>query len=259
MLPELGPEFFAALVGIVLADLVLAGDNAVVIALAARNLPPQQRRRAVIFGAGMAILLRGVLTVAAVFLLRGELPGVMLVGGVLLLWIGYQLATEEHVDTHAEGVVSSTTMRGAIQTILIADVVMSVDNVLAVAAFGKDNVWLVVFGLALSIPIIMGGAALLLKVIDRYPIIVWLGSVLIVYVAVELILKDPLVHDLLPTALEPVWVHRVIGIVVGLILATIAWQRRGHDLPIHHEAHEIVHPSEDSEPRLMVEGSRSDD
>ena len=259
MLPELGPEFFAALVGIVLADLVLAGDNAVVIALAARNLPPEQRRRAVIFGAGMAILLRGLLTVAAVFLLRGDLPGVMLVGGTLLLWIGYQLATEEQADTHAEGVVSSTTMRGAIQTILIADVVMSIDNVLAVAAFGKDNVWLVVFGLALSIPIIMGGAALLLKVVDRYPLIVWAGSVLIVYVAVELILKDPLIHDLLPAALEPVWTHRVIGIVAGLILATIAWQRRGGDLPIHHEAHEIVEQSEDSEPRLMVEGSRSDD
>ncbi len=238
MLPELSAQFFASLVGIVLADLVLAGDNAVVIALAARNLPKHQRRRAVFFGAGMAIVLRAALTVAAVFLLRGDLPGVMLVGGVILLWIGWQLATDEH-DPH-DDVQAAGSMGAAIRTILIADVVMSVDNVLAVAAFAKDDAWLVVFGLLISIPIVMGGASVLLRVIDRLPIVVWLGSALIVYVAVELILKDPLVHDLLPHALEPTWTHRVIGLAVGFVLSTIAWRRRGGDLPIHHEAHEVA-------------------
>ena len=227
MLPEFGPEFFTALVGIILADLVLAGDNAVVIALAARNLPPEQRRKAVFFGAAMAIALRAALTVAAVFLLRGDLPGVTLVGGLALIWIGWQLAREESHDH--EGIDSAKTMRGAIQTILIADVVMSVDNVLAVAAFAKDDAWLVVFGLLISIPIVMGGATILLRIIDRFPIIVWIGAALIMYVAVELILKDPLIHDLLPSWLESDWSHRIVGLVLGVILTSIAWYMRTHD------------------------------
>lgn len=227
MLPELSAQFFVALGGIVLADLVLAGDNAVVIALAARNLPPEQRRKAVFFGAAMAIALRAALTVAAVYLLRGELPGVMLAGGIALLWIGFKLALEEQ-DDH-EGMDSARTMRGAIQTILVADVVMSIDNVLAVAAFAKDDPWLVVFGLLISIPIVMGGATVLLRIIDRFPIIVWLGAALILYVGVELVMRDPLVHDILPHALEPTWTHRVIGLVAGVVLASIAWYLRTHD------------------------------
>jgi YjbE family integral membrane protein len=248
VLPELSAEFFAALVGIVLADLVLAGDNAVVIALAARNLPPSQRRRAVFFGAVAAIALRGMLTVAAVFLLRGDLPGVMLAGGIALLWIGYRLAMEEQPDEGEDAVAGAVTMRGAIRTILLADVVMSIDNVLAVAAFAKDDAWLVVFGLALSIPIIMGGATILLRLIDRFPAIVWFGSALIVYVAVELILKDPLVEPLLPAFLEPTWTHRVLGIVIGITLTSLAWRRRGGELAIHEDARELVHEDDQSEP-----------
>jgi len=227
MLPEFSAEFFVALSGIVVADLVLAGDNAVVIALAARNLPPDQRRKAVFFGAAMAIAFRAVLTIAAVFLLRGELPGVMLAGGLALLWIGFKLALEEQ-DDH-EGIDTARTLRGAIQTILVADVVMSIDNVLAVAAFAKDDAWLVVFGLLISIPIVMGGATILLRIIDRFPIIVWAGAAMILYVGVELILRDPLVHDILPHALEPEWTHRAIGLVVGVVLASIAWYLRTHD------------------------------
>jgi len=257
VLPDLSAEFFAALLGIVLADLVLAGDNAVVIALAARNLPKEQRRRAVFFGAMMAIAFRAVLTVAAVFLLRGELPGVMLVGGAALLWIGFQLAREEQHDH--EGIDSAKTMRGAIKTILIADVVMSVDNVLAVAAFAKDDVWLVVFGLLISIPIVMGGATFLLRVIDRFPFIVWIGATLILYMGVELILKDPLIHDLLPTWLEPTWTHRVAGLVVGVAGASVAWYLRTHDGDGDDADPAPAPQSEPSEPRLMVEGAPSDD
>lgn len=221
MIPELGPEFFAALVGIVLADLVLAGDNAVVIALAARNLPPEQRRKAVFFGAMMAIAFRAVLTIAAVFLLRGNLPGVMLVGGAALLWIGFKLALEEE-DDH-EGLDTATTLGAAIRTILIADVVMSIDNVLAVAALAKNDIWLVVVGLLISIPIVMGGATILLKIIDRFPLIVWVGAALILYVGIELILNDPLIHHVLPSFMDPTWTHRVVGAAGGIILATIAW------------------------------------
>lgn len=256
MLPELSAEFFVALSGIVLADLVLAGDNAVVIALAARNLPKEQRRKAVIFGAALAIVLRAVLTVGAVFLLRGDLPGVMLVGGLALLYIGWKLAVEEQHDH--EGIDAARTMRGAIQTILIADVVMSVDNVLAVAAFAKDDAWLVVFGLLISIPIIMGGASILLRVIDRFPAIVWAGAALIIYVAVELILKDPLLHDHLPNIIEPVWTHRVLGVIAGVIVATVAWHFRGNDTEGTPPTDERT-DSDGTESRLMVEGASPDE
>lgn len=221
MLPELSPEFFVALVGVVLADLVLAGDNAVVIALAARNLPQHLRRKAVFWGAAAAIGLRAVLTILAVFLLHQELPFVQLVGGVLLLWIAWRLATED--DHDLEGIDQATTMRGAIQTILVADVVMSVDNVLAVAAIARNDVWLVVFGLLLSIPIIMGGASMLLRIIDRFPIIVWLGAVLITYVAIELILVDPVSRDFVHQLLPEKWLERALAVGISVVFTGVAW------------------------------------
>lgn len=258
MLPEFGTEFFVALAGIVVADLVLAGDNAVVIALAARNLPADLRRKAVFFGAACAIGLRAALTVAAVFLLRGDLPIVMLVGGIALLYIGWQLAVEEEHDH--EGIDSATTMRGAIRTILIADVVMSIDNVLAVAAFAKDDPWLVVFGLVISIPIIMGGASILLRIIDRFPIIVWFGAALIIYVGVELILQEDFVHDRLPAFLAPAYIERSIGIAIGAGVASAAWmvRRRRHAARV--ASGELVErDSDDAAPRLMLDGAASDD
>jgi len=226
VLPDLGPDFFVALFGIVVADLVLAGDNAVVIALAARNLPKDLRRKAVFWGATAAIALRTVLTVGAVFILGKELPFVMLIGGLALLWIAWKLAVEEEGDH--EGIDKATTMRGAIRTILVADVVMSIDNVLAVAAFAKDDAWLVVFGLLISIPIIMGGASFLLRVIDRFPIIVWAGAALIAYVGFELVFVDPVVHDWLPDALDK-WMERSIAVGGGLLLTGAAWYVRSHD------------------------------
>lgn len=226
MLPDIGPDFFVALTGIVVADLVLAGDNAVVIALAARNLPKEMRRKAVFWGATAAIALRTVLTVAAVFVLGQELPWVMLVGGLALLWIAWKLAVEEEGDH--EGIDNATTMRGAIRTILIADVVMSIDNVLAVAAFAKDDAWLVVFGLLISIPIIMGGASFLLRIIDRFPIIVWIGAALIAYVGFELVFVDPVVHDRLPDDFAK-WMERVVAVGGALVLTGVAWYVRSHD------------------------------
>ena len=227
MLPELTPEFFVALTGVVLADLVLAGDNAVVIALAARNLPPHLRRKAVFWGAFAAIALRTVLTIAAVFLLHQELPFVQLVGGALLLWIAWRLAVEEEGDH--EGIDSARTMRGAIQTILIADVVMSVDNVLAVAAIARNDVWLVVFGLLLSIPLIMGGASILLRVIDRFPLIIWIGAALIAYVGVELMFIDPVSRDLVHSIVPEKWMERSIAVGIAVLMTGVAWYLRVHD------------------------------
>ena len=224
MLPELTPEFFVALTGVVLADLVLAGDNAVVIALAARNLPKDLRRKAVFWGAFAAIALRTVLTIAAVFLLHQELPFVQLVGGALLLWIAWRLAVEEE-DDH-EGIDSARTMRGAIQTILVADVVMSVDNVLAVAAIARNDIWLVVFGLLLSIPLIMGGASVLLRVIDRFPLIIWIGAALIAYVGVELMFIDPVSRDIVHGILPEKWMERSVAVGVAILMTGLAWYLR---------------------------------
>lgn len=227
MLPDPSPEFFVALTGVVIADLVLAGDNAVVIALAARNLPKELRRKAVFWGATAAIVLRTVLTIAAVFLLHQELPFVQLVGGAALLWIAWKLAVEE-ADDH-EGIDSARTMRGAIQTILVADVVMSIDNVLAVAAIARNDIWLVVFGLLLSIPIIMGGASLLLRIIDRFPFIIWIGAALIAYVGLELMLIDPVSRDLVHEVIPEKWIERTVAIAFALVFTGVAWYFRVHD------------------------------
>lgn len=254
MIPDVGGHFFIALAGVILADLVLAGDNAVVIALAARNLPPALRRKAVIIGALCAIGLRAVLTIAAVFLLRGDLPGVMLVGGLALLWIGWQLAIEEEHDH--KGIDSARSLGGAIRTILIADVVMSIDNVLAVAALAKNDIWLVVFGLVVSIPIIMGGAAILLKLIDRFPVIVWFGAALIIYVGIELILQEPLIHPHLPDSLLPTFVERMIGAGVGAVAASVAWsiksRRITKRLTEEFEAKDSASSSEDNESKSEI-------
>ncbi|MEO6867511.1 MAG: TerC family protein, partial [Gaiellales bacterium] len=247
--PELGAEFFIALLGVVLADLVLAGDNAVVIALAARNLPAHLRRRAVFWGAAAAIVLRGGLTIAAVYLLHQELHYVQLIGGALLLWIAWRLATEE--EDHGDGIVAAATIRGAVQTILIADVVMSIDNVLAVAAIARNDIWLVVFGLILSIPIIMGGATLILRIIDRFPIIVLLGAGLITYVGVELMFADPATRDYVRDVFGNVWVERGVAISFAVVFSLLAWSRRGGG--------ESGGEPDDSKARLMVEGSTTDD
>ena len=249
---QLTTEFFLGLGGVIVADLVLAGDNAVVIALAARNLPVELRARAVLIGAGAAIVLRAALTVLAVFVLGKDLPFVQLVGGLALLYIGWNLALED--NDHAEGVAVARTLRGAVRTILIADVVMSIDNVLAVSAIARQDPWLVVFGLLVSIPIVMGGANLLLRVIDRYPIIVWFGAALIVYVGVELMFVDPVVHPHLPHALRGVLLERIVAVVVAVIVTSLAWSRRDDD-----DGPAGTPALEPDDSRLMVEPALPDD
>ena len=128
-----------------------------------------------------------------------------------------------------EGLDSATTMRSAIYTILVADVVMSIDNVLAVAAIARNDVWLVVFGLLLSIPLIMGGASILLKVIDRFPLIIWVGAALIAYVGFELMFIDPLTRDTVHSLFHEKWIERVVAIAGAVLLTCIAWYFRVHD------------------------------
>ena len=183
--------FWAALGSIILANVVLSGDNAVVIALAARSLPPQQQKKAIFWGSGAAIVMRIVLTLIAVEMLKW--PWLKVVGALLLVYIGVSLLLED--EGEGEGGHESGGMLAAIRTILVADLVMSLDNVLAVAAAAKGDTALLVIGLAVSIPLIIFGSTLLLKVMERFPIIITLGAALLGFLAGEMLLTDPAVTN----------------------------------------------------------------
>jgi YjbE family integral membrane protein len=182
-------QLFSAGLSIILIDLVLSGDNAVVIGMAAHRLPPRQRRMAIIFGAGAAIALRIALTAVATLLLL--LPWVRLVGGALLLWIGFKLLKEEE-EAH-EGTGGSERLFEAISTIIVADVVMSVDNILGVAAAARGDVGLLIFGLVLSMIIMLAGGSLIATMIDKFWWLVYLGSAVIIWTGAEMMFQDPFI------------------------------------------------------------------
>lgn len=179
-------EFWIGLIKIIWINIILSGDNAVVIALAARSLPAEQQKKAILFGSGAAVVLRIGLTVIAAKLL--ELSYLQIVGGILLLWVGTQLLHEE--DEGDEGGNEKAGLWVAIRTILIADLVMSLDNVIAVAAAAKGSMTLLILGLAISIPLVVFGSKLMIKLMDRFPIIIWFGAGLIGWVGGETIVSD---------------------------------------------------------------------
>ena len=178
--------FWVGLVKIIGVNIILSGDNAVVIALAARSLPPKQQTQAIIWGSGAAIVMRIILTLFAVALLT--LPRLKIIGSVLLFWIGVKLLVPEDDDAEIE---ASTQLLSAIKTILIADLVMSLDNVIAVAAAAGGSILLLILGLAISIPLVIFGATLLLKLMERFPVIITIGGALIGWVAGEMLVTDP--------------------------------------------------------------------
>jgi YjbE family integral membrane protein len=184
-------HFWLALLEIIWVNILLSGDNAVVIALAARSLPPKQQRTAIIFGSSGAIVLRIILTIVAAQLLL--LPWLKVIGGLLLLYIGVSLLLPEGDDDGQAKEHGS--LLSAIRTILLADLVMSLDNVVAVAAAAHGNLTLLIAGLAISIPLVIFGSTLLLKVIEKLPIIVWLGAALLGYIAGEMLVSDPALVD----------------------------------------------------------------
>ncbi len=188
-------EFWIGLFNIILINILLSGDNAVVIALAARSLPPRERKLAILYGSGAAVVLRILLTVVAAKLL--ELPFLQIIGGLLLLWIGVQLLAEDDDDDEGEAKEHSN-LRSAIITILIADLVMSLDNVIGVAAAAKGSMVLLILGLAISIPLIVFSSNLMMTLMARFPIIVTLGAALIGWVSGEAVINDSAIHD---------WVH----------------------------------------------------
>ena len=183
-------DFWIGLVKIVWINIILSGDNAVVIALAARSLPPHQQKKAVFWGSGAAVVLRIVLTVVAAKLL--ELSFLQIIGGCLLLWIGYQLLGSDENDAGEAKTYGS--LMAAVRTILLADLVMSLDNVIAVAAAAHGSILLLVLGLAVSIPLVIFGSTLMIKLMERFPVIVLLGAALIGWVGGETIANDTALH-----------------------------------------------------------------
>ncbi len=207
-------QFWVGLGQIILINIVLSGDNAVVIALAARSLPPRQQTLAVLWGAGAAVVMRIILTVVAVELLR--YPYLKIVGALLLFWIAVKLLMPE--DGNDGDVESSDNLWSAIKTILIADLVMSLDNVIAVAAAAKGSLLLLVLGLAISIPLVIFGATLLMKLMDRWPIIITIGAGLLGWVAGEMLVTDPLVKDWVDTSAAYLhWLSPATGVVVVVV------------------------------------------
>lgn len=179
-------QFWVSVLQIIWIDLVLSGDNAVVIALACRNLPPEQRKWGIWLGAGAAVGLRIVFALIITWMLA--IPYLKIVGGILLFWIAIKLIMGDEGHEEIEG---KTSLWGAVRTIAVADAVMSLDNVLAIAAASHGNVWLFIFGLALSIPLIIFGAQFILTLFARFPWLIWLGAGLLGWVAGDMITNDP--------------------------------------------------------------------
>jgi YjbE family integral membrane protein len=219
MFEFLTPAFWIAVGQIILIDILLGGDNAVVIALACRGLPPKQRKMGIIYGTAGAILLRVILIAFALALLA--IPYLKLVGGVLLVWIGVKLlAPLDEGDDHSN-IQSSDKLWAAVKTVIVADLVMSVDNVLAIAgaaeSAGQHQLFLVIFGLVVSIPIIVAGSQIVLKLMDRFPIIITLGAMLLGWIAGQMIFTDPGLKPYLPA--EKVWEYIAAGVGALLVLA----------------------------------------
>ncbi len=187
----LSTAWWSALMAIVLIDLVLAGDNAIVIALAARNLPPQLRQKAIVWGTVGAIAVRSIMTVGVVWLLK--IPGLMLVGGLGLIWIAYKLIADSKEDEHDGPVIG--TFWAAMKTIIVADALMGVDNVLGVAGAAHGSFDLVIIGLLVSVPIVVFGSSLVLKLVERFPLIIKLGAAVLAFTAAKMIVTEPLLDD----------------------------------------------------------------
>jgi YjbE family integral membrane protein len=216
--------WLSALLAIVLIDLVLAGDNAIVIALAARNLPSHLQKRAIVWGTVGAVVVRALMTMGVVWLLK--IPGLMLVGGLGLVWIAYKLLVPaEGGDEHHP---TATTFWGAMKTIVIADALMGVDNVLGVAGAAHGAFDLVIIGLLISVPIVVWGSTLVLKLVERFPVITYAGAAVLAYTAAHMMVSEPLLDSVFDASL----VNRVLAhavVIVGVLIAgRWAAQRHAH-------------------------------
>jgi len=220
MLEFITPAFWIAVGQIILIDILLGGDNAVVIALACRGLPPKQRKMGIIYGTVGAIVLRVILIAFALALLA--IPYLKLVGGLLLVWIGVKLLLPQDDHDDHSNIASSDKLWGAVKTVIVADLVMSVDNVLAIAgaaeSAGQHQLFLVIFGLVVSIPIIVAGSQIVLKLMDRFPVIITLGGMLLGWIAGQMMFTDPGVQAWVPASKTLEYGAAVAGALLVLAL-----------------------------------------
>jgi len=218
----LEPAFWVSVLQIIAIDILLGGDNAIVIALACRRLPEQQRKQGIFWGVVGAIVLRVILIFFALQLLA--IPFLKIVGGALLVWIGVKLMQPEEEDGHGN-IDGSTHLLGAIRTIIIADAVMSLDNVIAVAAAAKGDLTLVVFGILVSIPIVVWGSKFVLKLMDRLPVVITLGGALLGWIAGDMLLGDAVVKPYLEG--QPGWLKYVASTAGALLVVAVGtWLAR---------------------------------
>jgi len=227
------PEFWVAVGQIIMIDILLGGDNAVVIALACRKLPAAQRTKGILWGTAGAILLRVVLIFFALTLLA--IPYLKLVGALLLLWIGVKLLLPE--DEGHENIEASDKLWAAVKTVIVADLVMSVDNVIAIAgaaeaAAGDHQMPLVIFGLLVSIPIIVWGSKLVIKLMDRFPIIITLGGMLLGWIAGTMAMTDPASAGYLPQTDTAKYAAGAVGAIIVLLIGKLLARRKG--VPLTH-------------------------
>ena len=213
--------FWVALAKVLTVNLILSGDNAVVIAMAARSLQGSQRRQAIIWGAAGAVVLRLVFAAIISFLL--EIPFLQVAGGLLLIWIAWKLVHDD-AEEGEEKIEAGQSALQAIRIIIVADAVMSLDNVIALVGAarigGEVNFWLLVIGLATTIPLVVFGAALLTSLLDRFPILVYAGAALLIYIAVEMFFADEVLHHYLEPFVSIEW---IIGLSAAAIFTAIAW------------------------------------
>jgi YjbE family integral membrane protein len=228
-----GPHALTAIavIKIIGINIILSGDNAVVIALACRNLPPRQRKWGIMLGAGAAVVLRIIFTLLVQFLFN--LPWLKLAGGLLLLWIAIKLlAGEDHADDDGK-VAGGSSLWEAVKIVAIADIVMSLDNVLAIAGAAEaappeQRIWLIIMGLVISIPLVVAGSTLIMGLLSRYPILVWAGAGLLGWIAGELIATEPILQDHVAwlstyLAVSPKFILRSFEVIGVLIVLVVGW------------------------------------
>lgn len=222
-------DVFGSLGQIIAFDLILSGDNAVVIGMAANRLPLSNRRRAIIIGGAGAVILRVIFTALVALLL--DVPLIQAAGGLLLIWIAYRLVKPQHSEEAK--VTEADTLIQAIRTIILADAVMSLDNMLAVGAAAHGELWLLLFGLGLSIPLLLFGSALISRLLSRVPVLTWVGVVILLHTSVHMVEADPIIEDIFGHVGQ-IWVWLValalsVGFYLYIRLATS--HRRGEMVP----------------------------
>jgi YjbE family integral membrane protein len=216
------PAFLSALLAIILIDLALAGDNAIVIALAARQVPVHMQRKVLIWGSVAAVVVRAIASLFVVWLLK--IPGFLLAGGVVLLYIAYKLVQPEDGKADEIKLTADASIRQAVMTIVIADMAMGIENVLAIGGAAHGNVLLVVIGLLISVPIIMFGSQLVLKMVGRYPHIITVGGAILAWTAVKMIFGEPMIKAWVA---DYAWVKLpAYALAIGMVVVPVLWRSR---------------------------------